>query len=159
MTEWHGVFGKLPEARDFVTRGLPGPVKRGFDRWLTQNVAGRGALWPDGGLRGLLTFETPALFVAVESQDKVGRQYPLAALTSGLGASLEEAEIWCDSVYPTLKSAAEGAASLDALACTLNAVPISHRSLDPEGDAIWIRGGDPLQPGTQTLETLGFRAT
>ncbi|APX11994.1 type VI secretion system-associated protein TagF [Tateyamaria omphalii] len=99
-TGWRGFFGKIPQAGDFVSAGLPRDVETTFDNWLraamreSQMRLGRGWLdaflvtpvWRfvlEAGSRGA----DPVSGVMMPSVDRVGRYFPLvvAAARPDLG--------------------------------------------------------------------------
>jgi type VI secretion system protein ImpM len=79
-----GVFGKIPSYGDFVAMGTGTPVGRAFERWLqlsTDRLHQDGLRPPEGPIG--FCFRDPAgdtalLGVLVDSQDTVGRVFPLA---------------------------------------------------------------------------------
>lgn len=121
-----GFFGKLPLAGDFVSRGLAVGLRDRWDAWATRHLARWEGPWPEGGLRLLLPSGSRALLVlAVPSEDRVGRRFPLAALAVLPGApDAEEAEGWCRAAAGPLGAAARGALDPDGLAEALAALPL-----------------------------------
>lgn len=150
-----GVFGKMPQTGDFLSRGLQPKLRRPLDLWMSQHLAGR-ANWPDGGLRGLLRLEedTLTLFVATGSQDAVRRQFPLAVVTDGAGLSYEAAEAWCNKVAPRLALAAAGDLNFEDFAHELDALPDLPRGTEDGVPSIWTKGGAPCLPVAESLDAL-----
>ncbi|MEO0915681.1 MAG: TagF domain-containing protein [Pseudomonadota bacterium] len=155
MTPGPGLFGKLPEAGDFISRGLQPAQRRALDRWVTAELAARTDGWPDGGLRGLLDLGGDmTLMVAVASADKVGRRFPFVATTSGAGMTLEAADGWCDGAFEALMEAADGHAGIEETLATLQRLEPTERA-GPDGfPALWIAGGDPQVCDAETIEHL-----
>lgn len=144
---WSGVFGKIPETGDFVVRRLSAPIRRGLDGWLTRHLMPMHEDWPDGGVRAIVEAQTAlALVLAVPSQDRVGRRYPLAAATDGSGVSYETAEAWCDALFPVLTDLSNGEGSLESAIAHLDNVPVLRDGDDGVG-AVWCAGGPPMDPG------------
>ncbi|KIC47854.1 type VI secretion system-associated protein TagF [Tateyamaria sp. ANG-S1] len=94
-TGWRGFFGKIPQAGDFVSGGLPRDVETTFDHWLraamreSQKSLGRG--WLDAFLVTPVwrfVLETggrgpdPVAGVMMPSVDRVGRYFPLVIAVS-----------------------------------------------------------------------------
>lgn len=149
------MFGKTPETGDFISRGLAPGLRRALDGWVTVHLAERREGWPEGGVRGLLDLGgVLVLFVAVASRDKVGRRYPLLAVTGGEGLSLEDAEAWCGAAHVLLMRAANGAASLAETLEALRAMEPVERN-GPEGAAaLWLAGGEPWPADAETLDGI-----
>ena len=150
-----GLFGKIPETGDFVSRNLTPVVRRALDGWVTAHLAARRDGWPVGGLRGLLGLQDGlVLMLAVPSADKVGRHFPLVAVTDGAGLSLEDAEAWCDAALDIIDLAAAGDAGLDATIHALHQIEPGPRD-GPNGvAALWLAGGAPLACDAITIEQL-----
>ena len=152
MTQsWAGVMGKLPSMGDFVARGISASIRRDMDAWITCHLVHReAALWPAGGLRGLLALSGGlVLFCALPSRDKVGRVFPLVALRDGRGVSLEEAENWCD----------QAAVHLERLITERAALTAPGTGPSPEGiedgcPAIWRRGWPPMEVHKDSLAAI-----
>ena len=70
-----GLFGKLPAHGDFINRGLPAPLRKSLDHWITRHI-GQQPL-PAGALRVRLTLGgAPYFAVIMASRDKHGRGFP-----------------------------------------------------------------------------------
>lgn len=150
-----GLFGKAPETGDFVSRGVPAPLRRMLDRWVSVHLAVRSAHWPEGGVRGLLEFdETLVLFVALDSKDAVGRRFPLLAVTDGAQLSLEAADAWCDGAAAEIKAVAAGEARLDAAFARLTNIEPALRDGPNGSAALWLAGGTPMPCDEETLEAI-----
>ncbi|MDX8346596.1 TagF domain-containing protein [Cognatiyoonia sp. IB215446] len=117
-----GLFGKLPAHGDFISRGLPGPLRKSLDQWITQNI-GQETL-PDGGLCKSLTLAgTPITAVILPSHDKSGRVFPVVAVIlepAGGATSINE---WCDQITVRLSDAVSTAIDADTLLASLPAAP------------------------------------
>ena len=150
-----GLFGKLPETGDFVSRGLDTTVRRALDRWVTRNLATRLNGWPKGGLRGLLEIEGGlVLMLAVPSTDKPGRRFPLVAVTDGAGLTLEIADTWCDAALGEVERAAAGVAGLDPVLNWLGKIEPRHRDGPDGAAALWVSGEPPMPCDTETIAAL-----
>ena len=87
-----GVFGKLPQKRDFIALNIPRSVLEPFETWLQSAVAASrselGAVWQDLYLVSPIwrfwiggeIFGTACAGALIPSVDKVGRFFPLAIL-------------------------------------------------------------------------------
>jgi hypothetical protein len=150
-----GLFGKTPDTGDFVSRNLPQAYRRALDGWVTTHLGARRDGWPVGGVRGLLELGGgQALMLALPSSDKVGRQFPLVALTNGAGLSLEDAESWCNAACDFLVIAAAGEASIDETIHRLTQIEPALRE-GPIGDAaLWTAGQEPMVCDAETVEAL-----
>ncbi|CAN0606503.1 unnamed protein product [Ectocarpus sp. 12 AP-2014] len=126
-----------------------------LDGWVTTHLANRKEGWPTGGVRGLLELaQSNVLMLAIPSSDKVGRKFPLVALTDGKGLSFEDAETWCDAALGCLGKATRGEISVDATLQHLHNIEPDLRA-GPTGDAaLWVTGQVPLAPDAQTVEEL-----
>lgn len=90
-----GIFGKLPQKRDFVTYGIPPAVLSPFETWLQSSVASSRAElergWEDYYLVAPIwrfwighgVFGRPCAGALMSSVDKVGRFFPLAVMYCG----------------------------------------------------------------------------
>ena len=155
MTAGPGLFGKLPEMGDFISRGVPPAQKRALDRWVTQQLATREKGWPEGGLRGLLDLGGAlVLMVAVPSFDKVGRRFPLVAITSGKGLSLETANLWCNGAAKVLESATAGRTGMDETLAVLQELEPEAQDASNGSPALWIAGGDPQVCNAETIAQM-----
>lgn len=155
MIEGPGLFGKTPETGDFIARSLPVGVRKALDGWVTTHLAHRRDGWPSGGLRGMLELgESLVLMLALPSSDRVGRKFPLVAVTDGAGLSLEDAEAWCDAALECLGDAAKGEVSIDETLRQLHRIEPNVRT-GPSGDAaLWIAGQGPFACDAQTVDAL-----
>lgn len=101
-----GLFGKLPQKRDFVASGIPRAVLSPFETWLQSAVAAsRAELGRDWESYYLVApiwrfwighgvFGQPCAGALMPSVDKVGRFFPLAILYCG-----EPGEAWQPPVF------------------------------------------------------------
>ena len=147
-SSWVGVFGKHPQAGDFVARGLPAGLRRPLDLWVTRNLARRDTGWPEGGLRGVLDLSgTPVLLLALPSRDRTGRRFPLIAATNPPG-TISEAMSWCDDALPAMTAAVAGDADLDTLQSSLPPASDTRSTVAEPG--FWQSDGS-LTPGLDEL--------
>jgi type VI secretion system protein ImpM len=154
MAAWAGFFGKMPTTGDFVARGLPPGLRLPLDRWLIAHVLEAGHDWPATGLRGLVRIgDRDVAFLALPSCDRLGRDYPLVALTDGTGLSKESADDWCAGVLPALTAAQAGEIDPQALAAYLaDAPPPAPTGAADHG--VWVDGAAPSAPSVETIGTL-----
>lgn len=140
---------------DFISRGIPPAQKRALDRWVSEKLATRVEGWPEGGLRGLLDLGgTLALMVAVPSVDKVGRRFPLVAITSGRGLSLETANHWCDGAAKVLESTTAGRIAMDETLAVLQELEPEAQDASDGSPALWVAGGQPQICNAETIEQM-----
>jgi|GEM_PF-2077284 len=78
-----GVFGKIPAKGDFVRHNVSGATARAFEQWVQESndsLRGAGGDLPEHPIRIVFTppgAEETVVAVAVPSEDKVGRKYPI----------------------------------------------------------------------------------
>lgn len=120
------VFGKLPAHGDFVSRGVPGPVREQLDEWLsawlTQARAEHGAAFEEVYESAApWLFEGPgASAVLLPSMDAVGRHYPLLAVTAP--------DLAMQDIYDAAVDALVTGATSDALRARLAALEPAPRA-------------------------------
>ena len=144
-----GVFGKMPAAGDFVARGLPRGAASVLDKWLTRHLAAADpSRWPRDGIR--LVLDTPAgplLAVAVPSEDRVGRFFPLAVAVPLGRAGAAEAERWAVAASALLAESGADHAAPDALARRLVALePPAEGDPPLHPPLAWAVGEAPDEP-------------
>ena len=143
-----GFFGKLPSAGDFVTRGLPAELRRMVDRWLTVRF---GAEQPPGsGLVALLPFGGgAAALLVMDSADRLGRCYPIAAICHIPAIpSAAATDGWAAAARPHLDAARVATLSSDALAAALAEIPPPEMAdVPPALPLDWPLGQPPPQAG------------
>ena len=147
-----GLFGKMPAAGDFVSRGLPrgaGPV---LDRWLTHHLAveaGDPRRWPETGIRALIDGPNAQLVLLIlPSADRSGRPFPLAAADAAWSVGHAEADVWGDTALLPLTKAAAGELSVDSVAralAQLRPPPAGASPLVPP--LVWAEGHGEAAPG------------
>lgn len=153
-----GLFGKLPAAGDFVSRGISGQVRRGIDHWLALNIvaiAQQAQHWPYGGVRAVLRIEAmPWLLVIEPSEDAVGRAYPLVACAPLNGTDRDSGDVWADAAWTTLLKAIEKGAPADAVYNALGTIaPPAPTDKPLKAPLIWWEGSAACAPKDQ-LERL-----
>ncbi len=148
-----GIFGKMPGAGDFVSRGLVPRLQPVLDSWLTLYFAPlvqAPAAWPEGGVRALLgTARGDFLLLIEPSGDAVGRPYPLVACVSHGGAGQGAADGWADAVWPHLLRAVEHPVLPDRLHATLSQIADpAPEGAPPPIPSLWWAGMAPGDPDT-----------
>ncbi len=161
--EGSGYFGKLPGSGDFVSRGLSRGLITSLDAWLHDGLASLpSALGPDWLEYYLVapawSFVLPAgqwgpdmlLGSAIPSVDRVGRYFPLVALT-GVNADVRVNDClpprseWFDEARAALLRALQESSTPDALYETLPRLapklPASDAMASADGDIFSILGG------------------
>ncbi len=160
--EGPGYFGKLPGSGDFVSRGLSRGLITSLDTWLHDGLASLpGALGPDWLEYYLVapawSFVLPAgvwgpnmlLGSAIPSVDRVGRYFPLVALTGvtdgvSLNDCLPPQSDWFDAARAALLSALQESSTPDALFESLPRMAPKQRAADAmvsaDGDIFSILG-------------------
>lgn len=155
-----GFFGKLPATGDFVTRGLPEPFRRQWDRWVTHHLAPRleaGAAWPEGGLRFRLSSGgRMAAGVVLPSRDSAGRDFPLSLVLIAEGLPAPAGlDPWSDAAAEVARMAIAGQGGADALWAALEAL---DPPAGPAGPAVpmelWSRGQPPAPCAPEAPEAL-----
>ncbi|MDX8352696.1 TagF domain-containing protein [Cognatiyoonia sp. IB215182] len=117
-----GLFGKLPAHGDFISRNLPGPLRKSLDLWITHNI-GQETL-PDGGLCKNLTLSgTPITAVILPSRDKSGRIFPVVAVIPEPAGEATGMDEWYDQIAALLRDAVSTAIDVDTLLASLPAAP------------------------------------
>ena len=156
MNRWTGFFGKMPATGDFVARGLPPGLRAPLDRWLTEGLATTAPEdWPPDGLRALVTLGNLAVaMAAVPSEDRLGRLYPLVAVTPGDNVTREAANAWCDAVIYGLADAADGLIGPDELARRLYDAGAPETGASPPGDIVWRTGRAPAPATPSGIRSL-----
>ncbi len=170
-----GVFGKLPQKRDFVSFGIPDTVLHPFEAWLQSAVAASraelGREWEDQYLVapiwrfwiGREILGRTCAGALMPSVDKVGRFFPLVLMESGGeggGAApppFHPREDWYKSMEARLLSvlADDAEAEVDQLASDIASTEADPQPPEPAGEefrngAIW-RG----EPGSPVAELVG----
>lgn len=151
-----GFYGKIPATGDFVGRGLPGSFVRTWDRWVAAHLAplqSSGA-WPHHlGVRFILGpgANGPMAGIALPSQDRAGRRFPLTvaspvpAAVTGLASTATQ---WFDAIEDVADVARQGEFTADDFAAALAELPFPETSAqgDPvSGVAMWTKGELPLE--------------
>lgn len=154
MAAWAGFFGKMPATGDFVARDLPPGLRLALDRWLIAHVLEAGHDWPATGLRGLVRIaDRDVAFIALPSCDRMGREYPLVALTDGTGLDRESTDRWCDGVLAPLTAAQAGEIDPQTLAMHLaEAPPPAPTGARDRG--VWVECAAPADPSPETVRAL-----
>ncbi len=140
-----GFFGKLPTAGDFVTRGLSADARRSIDRWLTSRF-GADAAPPEAGRIALLPLGTQIITLAVlDSADRLGRHFPLAAACVTPGAPAPAtADAWAAGALPHLRAATQGTLAAGELLRTLGTLaPPEPAQAPPPLPLDWPFGHSP----------------
>ncbi|WP_147108215.1 type VI secretion system-associated protein TagF [Tateyamaria sp. syn59] len=168
-TGWRGFFGKIPQAGDFVSAGLPRDIETAFDNWLraamreSQMKLGRNWLdaflvtpvWRfvlEAGIHG----SEPVAGVMMPSVDRVGRYFPLvvAAARPDLGRrdpmALTEDPLFFDAAEALVMSCLQASDLPGSLAHDVDALPFGPLPNlaapdDADGDAptaYWWTGTD-----------------
>ncbi|WP_460426067.1 type VI secretion system-associated protein TagF [Azotobacter armeniacus] len=119
-----GWYGKIPAAGDFVTRQLPYPVQRAWERWMQEGLDALQRTAPQMLSRHYvvapvwnfllpagLGFDCVQLGALAPSYDRVGRYYPVTALLTLPLAAFDNALM--DGAGPFYRQASE--AILDAI--------------------------------------------
>ena len=163
-----GFYGKIPAAGDFVGRGLPADFVRRWDRWLAQHLAPLiGApFWPRSFalrfLAGPACFEA-ATGIILQSNDKVGRSFPLSivALFPGASIGLVRADAWFARIEEAGIRAQLGELTPDELEAALIHLPAPPAEAGEEivdGMVMWTARSDLFDVDPQspqaTLEQL-----
>lgn len=142
-----GFHGKLPQAGDFLTRGLPAAFVRPWDRWASRHLVP--GLPPGAAVCFLLAVPPgPAAGAALGSADRAGRRFPLtlAALlpppTEGFAVA---AASWFAALVEAGEAAVRGALGAEALAARLAALPPPAMPGGPPAPPLllWRPGGRP----------------
>lgn len=150
-----GLFGKLPQAGDFVARGLSTSERRILDGWVTRHLAARRNYWPDGGLRGFLVAgDATLLMVSIASRDSVGRAFPLVAATNGDRVSFEDADAWCDFAVGALEEAAGGSIGTDEAYAALKLGKEPQRTGPIAEPSVWIAGSKAQDCVAEALDGI-----
>lgn len=144
-----GLFGKLPSAGDFLSRGLPTGLRPVLDRWLTAKFAqGPQESWPQTGYRGVFTWnEAVVCALVMPSHDRLGRDFPLAVCFVAPPDDLSVAGIdqWCDAALPSVFKALDGEMAAQELLDHIRQIPIQQGVDDLPGlPAIWSKTGQVL---------------
>lgn len=137
-----GVFGKLPNYGDFLSRDLPSQYTDIWDAWLQNYVSGSqeqlGEHWLDIYLTSPIwrfTFSPGViddqiwLGLMIPSVDRVGRYFPFSVVCSlqthfPVTTVHEQAHDWFEAVETILFDALEGQLQLDELLDHINALPL-----------------------------------
>lgn len=148
----NGFIGKLPAHGDFVGRGLVPGARPVLDRWLTQLLRVCGpdpALWPPGGVRGVIAHAgSPLAMLVLPSRDAAGREFPLAAVSPAPAAGHARIERWAKAVLPVLRDAAEGGLDATGLIARLEGLEGLATAADPAltPPLFWTEGAAPEDP-------------
>lgn len=154
MGAWAGFFGKMPATGDFVARDLPQGLKSELDRWLLLHVVPAGSDWPASGLRGLVDIAgRRILFLALPSCDRLGREYPLVAVTAGADVERPAADRWCDAILPALTAAQAGETDSAGLQHALASAPPPHRGA-AGAEGVWAQGSDTMPATDANVRAL-----
>ncbi len=163
-----GFFGKMPAVGDFTHRGLPPAFRQWLDGWITRHlVAGlpTDGRWPGEGLRFSLARDgIGAAGLILPSDDRAGREYPLAAmlLTGGAAPEPASAEPWIEAALEPLWDAVEGKTGPDDLAAALAAIPVPVLAAGTLPLCLWSDvvpplAADPEDPGEAVARVLAGR--
>ncbi len=168
-----GLFGKLPDKRDFIAANASRRFLDVWEPWLQAGVAMSkqmlGPAWTDAYNRapiwrfwlGADFFGEATIGAFMPSIDGVGRSFPLAVFAGEGEQSLTPPELdpndeWCEAAEAILLDALEPGATLEAIADRVSAMPApalrSRSSQDaglcelPEGGVLArdIKRGIPL---------------
>jgi type VI secretion system protein ImpM len=148
----------MPHVGDFAARGLAPAFQRWLDGWITRHLVlglPPDARWPGEGLRfSLLRGDTGAAGLILPSNDRSGRDYPLAAMLLAEGAAPDPETVagWIEAALEPLWDAVEGRTGPDDLAETLAGLPVPHLAPSAETMLLWcdVAGpcpADPEDPG------------
>jgi type VI secretion system protein ImpM len=106
-----GIYGKIPTAGDFLSRGLPRELTRRWDRWMELSLAEALAAGGGGGVWRFLT--RPGVFGPVPvagvwalSRDRVGRRFPFLVASSGVSPRGDAP--WFDAAAALVEAAVAG---------------------------------------------------
>ena len=154
-----GFFGKLPQAGDFVTRGLPAGFVRFWDPWCARHLAAR---LPEGPALRFALARGPlrATGVVLASADRAGRRFPLTVAAPGPAAADPP---WFAAVAVVAAAAARGELGPDALDTRLRDLPVPAAEAAAAAPplTLWTGHGVPLavdpehpEPALDRLLTL-----
>jgi type VI secretion system protein ImpM len=146
------LFGKLPAHGDFINRGLPAPLRKSLDHWITRHIGQRSL--PAGALRVRLTLGgAPYFAVIIASRDKHGRGFPIVAVASDQGQELPVVDHWCDLSAEMLSEAISDGTEADTLVQALPSLPNETKGEPQTADILWQQGCAP-QPLASAIAAL-----
>ncbi|MEP2031286.1 MAG: type VI secretion system-associated protein TagF [Paracoccaceae bacterium] len=137
-----GLFGKLPQTGDFVSRGLPAGLRPVLDRWLTAKFMRLDFCnWPTNGYRGAFAWNDVVVCALVmASQDKLGREFPLSVcfVAQLRDLSISGIDQWCDAALPFVREAQGGHMAADKLLDHVRQIPFQKDTgVLPELPTLW----------------------
>lgn len=169
-----GIFGKLPQKRDFISFGIPNPVLNPLETWLQSAVAASraelGRDWQDLYLVspiwrfwiGPKILGQGCAGVLMPSVDRVGRFFPLMAIyCTAPGEQLPPPPFapqgeWYTALDGRLLTTLEENAEVD-VERLLDGLPPPSIEVSTPADGLTLFKGDPLwrgQPGAQAAGLL-----
>ena len=150
-----GLYGKLPATGDFIARGVEAGFRHHLDQWITLKVLPviEAGMFPDEGLRLII----PAAGIAgamIDSRDKVGRRYPLVALTViGERTGPVACDGWAEAALDALRAGRDEGAGVEDIFTSLAALtPPEPDGEGPSGLTVWTADRTPAGSLADLLE-------